>query len=159
MSLGKALTPTGSLPRGFPRFNADRSRLLLTMANEIQVHDARSGALLQSMPGGFQYAKFLRDGRVAAAARDGKSMTIFSSSAPVNVPVTTDRIYESPAGPVIACSRTGCSVVDSSTGTILRTEAGLHPLSWFNTTTNLLSTLNGEVIVWNPATGEKRPIT
>jgi len=155
----KTLTPTGNAPKAYPRFNVDRSRMLLITPGQIEVHDPRSGALLQSMPGRFETAKYLRDGRIVAIAIDRKSVTIFSSGAPLNIAVPADRTYETLAGPVVACSKTGCSVIDTASGAVLRTEPGIQPLSWYNTATTLLSKSGDRIVVWNPATGEKRPMS
>ena len=155
----RVLTPTGSLPKGYPRFNVDRSRMTIVTREGIEVRDARSGELLQTMPGVFEMVRFLRDGRIAAIPQGRQSLTIFSGGNAVSVPVASDYIYEVPGGPLVTTSRAGCTVIDSSKGTVLGTEPGIHPLSYYNTTARLLASWNDTIVVWDPATGDKRPIS
>src|SRR5262249_48387422 len=132
----KILNPTGSAPNGTYRFSGDSSKMIRPVprdshqqvSRELQIRDARSGALLQSIPGDFYMAKFLRCGCRGAIPGDQKWWMIVSAGAPLPVPVKNgaDWIYESPGGPVPACVRDGwCTVVDASTGVVLRTEAGI----------------------------------
>ena len=154
----KSLTPTGRTPRGGFRFSDDRSRMMLFHSAAIDVYDARSGALLETLPGNFVFGKFLRDGRIVAFGRDQKSLTIFSGGSRIDVPVPADWVYDLLDGPIVACARGGCTVLDRTNGAVVRTEAGIRPLSYPGTATRLLSRWNGELVVWNPVTGEKRPI-
>jgi ABC-type transport system involved in multi-copper enzyme maturation permease subunit len=167
----KLLTPTGIIPNGTFRLSADNSRMILRVfrdsqnrqvSNELQIRDSRSGALLQTIPGNFWIARFLRDGRIAAITGDKKELMIFSGGAALTVPMNNgaDWIYESPGGPITTCTRGGwCTVVDPGKGAVLRTEAGIYPLSYYSTASRMLMRWRGETVIWDPATGEKRPMS
>ena len=156
----KTMTPTGGSPGAGARFNADRSRMLLFTKGGMEVHDARSGALLQSLPGTFYNARFLHDSRVVAIARDQRSLQIFSEAATLNVPlkIAGESIYEAPSGLITTCGRGSCSVIDAQSGAVLRTETGVYPLSYVSSAAGLLARSKSKLMVWNPATGEQRPI-
>ena len=160
----KSLTATGRLPKPAFRFNRDFSRTLLVADNALEIRDARTGSVLQSVPGRFLNAKFLRDGRIAAIDRDRSKMQILSTDGAVLREIALpnlkpDFIADIGSGRVaLVMPHARCAVVDIDRGAIVRVEEGLRPVSYGNAGERMLCYSPGGLVIWNPATGEKRPI-
>ena len=161
----KTLVETGQMPKPAYRFNADRSRTLLVTENALEIRDARTGSVLQSVPGRFWNAKFLRDGRIAAIDHDRTALRIFSADGAlardISLPnLKADSIHDIGGGRVVlVMPRARCAVVDIDRGALVRIEEKLRPTSPGNSGPRLLCYSSNGVVIWNPATGEKRLIS
>jgi hypothetical protein len=157
------------------RQEVEGNRILTRSGGSIEVHDARTGALLTALPASagahFVNGAFMRDGRIAAAETDGKraALRLFApdgaSLRDIALPGFTDAIVRAEiAGSrlILLTRQNGWSltVVDANSGSVLRTEPGLQPLfSGFVTAPELLcTTTSKDLVAWNPVTGAKRVI-
>ena len=158
----KHLTSTGALPTLSFRLSADHTRLLLPTDGAVEIRDARSGALLRTIPGHFTGMRFLRDGRIAAL--EPQTLDVFSfDGVPLRqIPIGAGRpqvVTDVGAGRVVVGFRAGCAVVDVDRGVVLRRENGIRPASFGIASIPLLASTPDGVVIWNPLTGERRPIS
>lgn len=158
----KSLTETGRLPHPPYRFNRERSLTLMRGQNSIDVRDARTGAVLASMPVTSTGTRFLRDGRIAGVDPKGRLLRIWSSSETplrnVVLPRIPDSLADAGSGRVVVTLREGgCAVVDIDRGVVTRFEPRLQPVPFANGP-RLICRLGAAIVVWDPATGATRKI-
>src|SRR5207248_1468521 len=144
---------------------ADKTRAIAWWKRpDITVYDARTGQLLATVPLKAVAAKWLEDGRIVAID-DRNVMHVFSADAASTRSISLpgepfSPIHEVGGGLVVVLVKQNQTdvVIDVNRGTIVRTETGLTPA--YNGQGPLLLCQNKErdLIVWNPATGEKRVV-
>jgi ABC-type transport system involved in multi-copper enzyme maturation permease subunit len=162
---GKIFRQTGEAPVEFWRFNADKTRTIAYWKRpDITIYDARTGQALTTIPIQAATAKFLRDGRIAAIDERNVLHVFKADGAPI-------RSIALPAEPMSPISDVGNGlvvvvvkmrqtdvVIDIDRGAIVRTETGLTPAYHGQGPLLLCSNQTHDLIVWNPATGEKRMV-
>ncbi|MDQ6799580.1 MAG: ABC transporter permease [Acidobacteriota bacterium] len=159
----KVFRQTGEAPAEFWRFTADKTRAIAYWKRpDITIYDARTGRLLTTIPIKAASAKFLRDGRVAAID-DRNVLHVFTAGgAPIRsiaLPAeTVSPMWEIGGGLIVVVvkMRQTDLVIDIDRGAIVRTETGLLPSYHGQGPLLLCSNKEHELVVWNPATGEKR---
>ena len=162
----KSLRQTGVLPAGYFRFNRDRTRALVFWKRpNVEIYDARTGALLASFNGPTSSAKFLDDGRIAAV--NGDTLNVFSPNGTlmrsIHLSKAIEWIVNAGDGRVAVLlrnpgSRVTAAVVDIDRGLVVRTEEGLIPAYAGQGSVLLCSNDSHDLLLWNTATGEKRVI-
>ena len=163
----KTLDMTGEMPVG-ARFTPDYLRALLYWNRPaLEVRDARTGTVLTSIPGHFVTATFLSDGRIATV-EDSVVRVFTSTGAPIReIPLQqkADRFFVTEAGPGLVAvavrnpaeNLDSTAIVDVNRGVVTHVEPGLHPVNRTTSSTLLCVSREG-LVVWNPATGEKRVV-
>lgn len=161
----KTFGQTGEAPVAFWRFNAEKTRAITYWKQpNVTVYDARTGQLLTTLPVKPVTAKFLTDGRIVAVD-ERNVMHVFSadgaSSRSIALPAQPDSpIFDVGGGLVAVVVKKDWTdlVVDIDHGAIVRTETGLLPAYNGHGPLLLCSNRAHDVLVWNPATGEKRVV-
>lgn len=161
----KTLRQTGEAPVSRWRVNPDRTRAMSYWKQpDVTIYDAKTGRLLTSVPIKAVTAKFLMDGRIAAID-DRNVLHLFTpDGAPIRsiaLPAEPfSQIFDVGNGLVVVLVKKDQTdlTIDVDRGAIVRTETGLQPA--YNGRGPLLFCTNKahDLIVWNPATGEKRVI-
>jgi len=162
----KGLRQTGVMPAAHFRFNRDRTRALAFWKRpNVEVYDARNGALLSSFNGPTPSARFLDDGRIAAV--HANTLNIFNPNGAlirsIHLPGPIDWTTSAGHGRVVVLlrnpgHRSTAAVVDIDRGVVVRSEEGLLPSYFGQGSVLLCSNASHDLVLWNTATGEKRVI-
>jgi hypothetical protein len=172
----RALQRTGAMPLTF-HFNRDSTRAVSFWHRPaLEIRDARTGTILNSVPPPpntqIISATFLRDGRIAAVEdrKNGSVLRVFSADGvpirDIALPGRTTRSFATEAGPgvVVVVIRSeqqsgfSAAAVDINRGVVIRTERALYPVNRASAPRLLCLSPQG-LVVWNPATGEKKIVT
>jgi ABC-type transport system involved in multi-copper enzyme maturation permease subunit len=164
----KSFRQTGEAAVPFWRFNFEHTRALVFWKQpDIGIYDARTGQLLARVPFKAVTAKFLRDGRIVAVDDHAVLHVLTADGAPIRsiaLPQASDSpIFDVGGGRVAVVVRQPGQkwtdvVIDLDRGAILRTESGLMPAYNGQGPLLLCANMAHDLILWNPATGEKRVI-
>ncbi len=159
---------TGQVPVDFFRVNREQTRALVFWKRPtIEIRDAHSGDLLATANISASSARFLQDGRIVAVegrttlhllSADGALIRSIALPGQVQSPV-----FDIGGGRVVVVVEQSGQrwidlVIDLEHGAILRTEKGLIPVYNGQGPQLLCNDAQRDLIVWNPATGEKRVI-
>ena len=161
----KIFRQTGEAPAEFWRFTADKTRAIAYRKRpDITIRDARTGQLLTTIPIKTASAKFLRDGRVVAID-DRNVLHVYTAD---GAPIRSISLPAEPVSPmwdisgglvvVVVKMRQTDLVIDIDRGAVVRTETGLLPAYNGQGSLLLCSNKAHDLLVWNPATGEKRVV-
>ena len=161
----KTLRQTGAPPVEHWRLNSDHTRAMAYWKRpDITIYAARTGQILMTVPIKASPAKFLRDGRIVAIDDRNVLHVLTADGTPVRsiaVPAEPfSPIFDVGSGLVVILVKKDQTdvVIDLDRGVIARTETGLLPA--YNGQGPLLLCTNKthDLLVWNPATGEKRVV-
>jgi hypothetical protein len=161
----KSFRQTGEAAVPFWRFNADKTRTIAYWKRpDITIYDARTGQVVMTIPIKAATAKFLKDGRIAAID-ERNVLQIFAAD---GAPIRSIALPAEPVAPmldiggglvvVVVKMRPTDLVIDINRGAVVRTESGLLPAYNGQGSLLLCSNKAHDLIVWNPATGEKRVV-
>jgi ABC-type transport system involved in multi-copper enzyme maturation permease subunit len=165
----KSLRQTGQLPTEYFRLNRSSTRALVVKRPNMEIRDARTGALLSVVEGDSRYGRFLRDGRILAIESsklhlltpDGVPIRDIALPAPMEpFPIVDagDNLLVVVVRPENMTVRFAAAVIDLDRGMVLRVEQGVQPMFGGRGSRLLAFTTIHDVVLWNPRTGEKRVI-
>jgi ABC-type transport system involved in multi-copper enzyme maturation permease subunit len=161
----KTLEKTGSVPETV-RINADATRGLVLPAGPAEVRDGRTGAVIATIMPHPASVGFLRDGRIVAVENRGNASVLrvlTRDGSPIReiaLPAAAGRwrpIAESSDGIVSILLGQHIVAVDVNGG-VLRQD-GLMVCPTSSAGPSLLCRSPEGPVVWNPLTGQKRPVT
>jgi ABC-type transport system involved in multi-copper enzyme maturation permease subunit len=161
----KTLRQTGEAPVSHWRLNSDYTRAIAYWKqSDITMYDARTARPLTTVPLKASTARILRDGRIAAIDERNVLRVFKADGAPI-------RSIALPAEPISPISDIGNGlvvvvvkmrqtdlVIDIDRGAIVRTESGLTPAYNGQGPQLLCENKTHDLVLWNPATGEKRVV-
>jgi ABC-type transport system involved in multi-copper enzyme maturation permease subunit len=146
------------------RLNSDYSRAMAYWKRpDITIYDARTGKIQMTVPIKASAAKFLRDGRIVAIDDQSVLHVLTADGAPVRsiaLPAEPfSPIFDVGNGLVVVLVKKDQTdvVIDLDRGAIVRTDTGLFPHNGEGPSL-LCSNRAQELLLWNPATGEKRMV-
>ena len=149
----------------FWRFNPDKTRTISYWQRpSVTTYDTRTGRLVTTIPIKASTASFLGDGRIAAIDERNELQVLSADGAAIRTIALPSEpmspIFDLGNGMVVVLVKKNqtAEVIDVNRGAIVRTETGLLPARSGQGPLLLCTDKAHDLLVWNPATGEKRGV-